>query len=277
MATTLVELLSDSSNLKLEIAGILPLRGRVQEEEAQQFTWTPIYIFDAHRANSGLRWSSTLVGCALQQLRDVSIPNNVRELCCGCFCDCRRLRRVNFGSSSSLERIGLYCFRGSGVEEASIPDGVRELCEGCFKGCKSLRRVMFGSSSSLDRIGAMCFSGSGLFDLEIPSSVGAIGGGAFGECLLPGGFICRDGCRFRALDGLVLSHDSELCYCSYGVLVSVSIPDGVRELCNRCFHSCGSLRRVMFGSLSSLERIGVSCFELSDIEEVSIPDGVREM
>ena len=30
------------------------------------------------------------------------------------------------------------------------------------------------------------------------------------------------------------------------------------------------------GSSSSLERIGVSCFEESGAEEVSIPDGVRE-
>ena len=43
--------------------------------------------------------------------------------------------------SSSLERIGVSCFEGSGVEEVSIPDGVRELCEGCFRLCESLRRV----------------------------------------------------------------------------------------------------------------------------------------
>ena len=40
----------------------------------------------------------------------------------------------------------------------------------------------------------------------------------------------------------------------------VSIPDGVRELCDDCFSGCGSLRRVNFGSSSSLERIGVECF-----------------
>ena len=39
MVTTTVELLSDSSNLKLKIAGILPRHVGVQEdEEAQQFT-----------------------------------------------------------------------------------------------------------------------------------------------------------------------------------------------------------------------------------------------
>ena len=89
--------------------------------------------------------------------------------------------------------------------------------------------------------------------------------------------MCRDGCRIRALDGLVLSHDCEICYCSYGVLSSVCIPDSVRELCDSCFESCKSLRRVNFGSSSSLERIGVSCFQWSGVEEVSIPDSVREL
>ena len=75
---------------------------------------------------------------------------------------------MNFGSSSSLERIGVSCFAFSGVDEVSIPDGVRELCEGCFKGCKKLRHVSFSSSSSLERIGALCFARSGPIDFENP-------------------------------------------------------------------------------------------------------------
>ena len=39
----------------------------------------------------------------------------------------------------------------------------------------------------------------------------------------------------------------------------MSILDRARELCDRCFKESKSLRRVTFGSLSSLERIGVSC------------------
>ena len=64
---------------------------------------------------------------------------------------------MNFGSGSSLARIGVSCFEVSGVEEVSIPDGVRELCDGCFDGCRSLRGVNFGSSSSLERIGFRAF------------------------------------------------------------------------------------------------------------------------
>ena len=34
---------------------------------------------------------------------------------------------------------------------------------------------------------------------------------------------------------------------------------------------------MSFGSSSSLERIGASCFQSSGVEEVSIPDSVREL
>ena len=126
MATTTVELLSDSSNGTLEIAGILPRHGGLQEgeEEAEQFTTTPIYIVYAHGANSGLCWSSTWMGRAFQQLREVSIPNNVRELCDRCFSGCKSLCRVTFGSSSSLERIGEDCFAWSGIEDWTVLLGV---------------------------------------------------------------------------------------------------------------------------------------------------------
>ena len=131
MATTTVELLSDSSNRKLEIAGILSHHDRVPR--GRQFTGAPMHVVYASRklASSGLCWSEMYAGCALEQLQDMSIPNHVRELCDRCFCWCNSLRRVTFGSSSALERIGVSCFWGSDIEEMSIPDGVREMGERC--------------------------------------------------------------------------------------------------------------------------------------------------
>ena len=367
MVTTTVELLSYSLNRKLGVAGILSLHGRVPRDE--QFTWIPMHIVYSLKASRGLYWSAKDVGCALRNLQYVSIPNNVLKVCHRCFCGCKSLRRVTFGSSSlerigvscfewsgveeisvpdnvrelcyrcfcgckslcrvtfgsssslerigvscfyrsgvkeisvpdnvrelcdrcfwrckslcrvtfgssSLERIGVCCFRGSGVEEISVPDSVRELCDRCFYECKSLRRVTFGSSSSLERIATSCFAACGLVEFEIPATVLAIGGGSFGESPLPEGIICRNGCGFCAFDGLVLSRGCERCFCSYGVLSSVCIPDSTIELCDCCFCGCKSLRRVTFGSSSSLERIGVSCFYRSEVEEISVPDSVREL
>ena len=50
---------------------------------------------------------------------------------------------------------------------------------------------------------------------------------------------------------------------AYSGVEEVSIPDGVRELCDDCFTWCNRLRRVTFGSSSSLERIGFRAFPRS--------------
>ena len=210
-------------------------------------------------------------------VEEFAVPDSVRELCDNCFSWCTSLHRVTFRPSSSLERIGVSCFERTGVEAFAVPDSVRELCDGCFRNCNGLRRVTFGPSSSLERVGEMCFCRCELVEFEIPVSVRGIGEGAFGECALPCGIVCRDGCCFRAIDGLVLSDDCTRCLFSYGVLSSVCIPDSVRELCKNCFKNCNGLRRVTFGPSSSLERIGVSCFERTGVEEFAVPDSVREL
>ena len=180
MATTTVEWLSSFSSPKWKIAGVLSHHDRVQE--SQQFTGTPMYIIYAHKANSELLWSSTRMGRALKALCGVSIPNNVRELCHDCFQGSASLRRVIFGSSSSLQKIGVSCFEGTAIEEVTIPDGVGQLCDGCFMGCANLRRVTFGSSSSLGWIGVSCFLGTAIEEITIPDSVRALGEWCFQGC-----------------------------------------------------------------------------------------------
>ena len=51
----------------------------------------------------------------------------------------------------------------------------------------------------------------------------------------------------------------------------------VGELCDCGVGWCSSLRCVTFGPSSSLERIGVSCFEESGVEEFAVPNSVREL
>ena len=57
---------------------------------------------------------------------------------------------------------------------------------------------------------------------------------------------------------------------------SVTIPDSVVELGDRCFLSSG-LRSVTFGRDSQLVRIGAEAFMGTNIESMSIPDSVVEL
>ena len=116
----------------------------------------------------------------MSPVEDVSIPDSVRELCDRCFKACVVLRRVTFGSSSSLGRIGVSCFERTAIQDVNIPNSVRELCDRCFFGCQSLHRLTFGSSSSLERIGDSCFRGTQLVGLAVPSSVRHLGKQLYG-------------------------------------------------------------------------------------------------
>ena len=224
MATTTIELLSDSSNGGLEIVGMLSHHDPVPG--GQQSTGAPMHIVYSHKANRELSWSATYVGRAPQQQRDVSIPNNVVELCDSCFDGCESLFRVTFSSFLSLQRIGVDCFRGSGVEDVRIPDSVRELCDGCFRECRILRRVTFGSSSSLERIGPGCFESSGVEEMSIPDSVREL----CASC-----FICCRSLRRVTFGSLSsLERIGEYCFRESGV-EEMNIPNGVRELCDHCF------------------------------------------
>ena len=60
-------------------------------------------------------------------------------------------------------------------------------------------------------------------------------------------------------------------------LVEISIPDSVCELCDGCFKGCSSLRRVTFGPLSSLERVGAMCFYGCSLVEFTMPVSVRSL
>ena len=55
---------------------------------------------------------------------------------------------------------------------------------------------------------------------------------------------------------------------------SVSIPDHVVSICDRCFHECKTLCRLTFGASSKLERIGTRAFRETSIESLCIPDSV---
>ena len=57
----------------------------------------------------------------------------------------------------------------------------------------------------------------------------------------------------------------------------VSIPDGVEEICEKCFYQCQSLSRVTFGESSSLKLIGKAAFGWSGVVEIHILDGVEEL
>ena len=79
---------------------------------------------------------------AFRGVEEFSVPDGVRELCDGCFEGCSSVRRVTFGPSSLLERIGALCYYGCGLVEFKIPVSVRAIGRGAFGECELTRGIM---------------------------------------------------------------------------------------------------------------------------------------
>ena len=62
-----------------------------------------------------------------------------------------------------------------------------------------------------------------------------------------------------------------------GRIRSLSIPDSVESLPDKCFYGCENLFRVTFGESSSLKIIGFEAFSKSGILQIDIPDRVEEI
>ena len=58
---------------------------------------------------------------------------------------------------------------------------------------------------------------------------------------------------------------------------SLSIPDSVRVLGERCFAHCPELKHVTFGAGSQLERIDEDAFKDTSIAQINAPEHLRGM
>ena len=170
-------------------------------------------------------------------VRDVVIPDSVRELCDKCFYRCAH-------------------------------PGLRDLF-------KPSPRVTFGVSSQLERMGSRCFACCYAGPVEMPPSVKSVGYGIVDNPGLDSKSLCSDECMFCARDGLLLDKSVSICYGIRACVERIVVPDSVRELRDRCFYRCDYLRYVYFGISCSLERIGAQCFTGSPIEHFVMPPSVR--
>ena len=125
-----------------------------------------------------------------------------------------------------------------------IPASVKEIGVDTFYGCSSLKSVVFAEDSKLEKIGEGSFYQSGIEKIAIPRGVEEIPRSAFEEC--------------EALEEVTLDEGSRL-----------------KAMQNNAFNGCMNLKSIRFPD--GLERIGVECFCGSSLEEVILPESVKEV
>lgn len=61
------------------------------------------------------------------EIESVTIPSSVKEICANAFCNCEKLRHVEFAPRSELEKIEFKSFRQTGIEVIIVPKSVKEI------------------------------------------------------------------------------------------------------------------------------------------------------
>lgn len=231
-------------------------------------------------------------------LREVVIPEGMKELGARCFSGCS-LESVIL--PDSLTVIGESAFSGcKSLVSVQLGAGLSDLGNGAFSGCKSLASVQFGAG--LRNLGERAFSGchslsdvalpEGLLTVKsqafsgckmlisvcIPASLTVMEDSVFIECERLASFSVAEGSEhFSARDGVLYNKDQSLlvCYPSAKSGEVFAVPDSVRQFLHSAFEG-SSLKELILPAL--LTEISDGAFySMKALERIEIPKGVKKI
>lgn len=222
---------------------------------------------------------SAFSGC--RNLLDIVMPDKVTSIGMGAFQDCRLLRFVRI--PNGVTDIGISVFEDCrNLRHITIPESVTSIGDSAFNGCDNLKNIRI--PESVTSIGDSAFSGCyGLTDINLPDGVIYIEDNAFHECGLtefriPAGvtdisriglFDCgsltsvhvdENNPNYSSVDGVLFDKNQTtlICYPSGNPRTSYTIPDGVTNIGDHAFSSCGNLTGIHIPS--SVKSIGPYAF-----------------
>ena len=199
-------------------------------------------------------------------LKSVSIPDSVLYIESGAFAGCRSLTDVTLPKRTKM--IGSSAFHSCvALKSITIPDSVKKIEGEVFKHCTSLANVSI--SDSVRVIGRDAFFNCGsLTSITIPKGVTEINSDAFSKCVrLQNITVAKDNPNYSSEDGVLFDKlKSKLILCPLGKsgfykipegvqtvgrgafvnygLMSITIPQSVKEIGGKSFSKCEKLREV---------------------------------
>lgn len=160
-------------------------------------------------------------GC--QNLKEVILPDSIKEIGVYAFCDCKTLERVDLSSCRELVKISDATFTNcERLKDVLLPDSIKEIERNAFWHCSALR------------------------DIELPDSVEFIGETAFGQCNLKSLSLPRNLKEFSGIAFYPHIKKLDMSKCEKLRVISelrcsnktIVIPMGVEEIDENVFVGC---------------------------------------
>ncbi len=231
--------------------------------------------------------SSAFANCT--ELSAIDLPAGITEICASAFFNCSSLSSVTL--SDDLRSIGdsafSYC---TSLRNITIPESVTRICDSAFHGCVLLQSINI--PSGVTEIGSRAFYGcENLESLTLSESVTSIGEYAFNDCdwlsYNEYGNALYLGNEENPYLWLILAKSTDIASCNIHkdtkfiysrafenckALLTLTIPDGVGQICEYAFSGSALTSITLPGSVKS---IGKYAFEYcADLASVSISEGV---
>ncbi len=187
---------------------------------------------------------------AMKRMRELKVPEGVKEIRKDAFKNCRQLKRVTL--PQSLTSISSFAFAGcKELEQIKLPENLTQLGEAVFMDCRALQNMRI--PDGVTEIKRDAFRDCGTSEK---------GHGALKEMILPAHLKSVKKHAFpSAIRRLVLNGEDPTIerYAFTGKITELVVGEGIKTIPGYTFNECGVIHSVTF--LSKETKIGSSAFD----------------
>ncbi|MBF7096257.1 leucine-rich repeat domain-containing protein [Alkalibacter mobilis] len=232
------------------------------------------------------------------ELKEVELPEFLKEIGDWAFAGCTKLRKVTF--KGHIGKIGANAFYGcEALEEIHLPSTIKIIEKAAFSRCISLKKVTL--PDQLERLGWYVFSGcTQLEEVVMNQGIKHLGGGAFKGCMgmkevdIPKSLTdigphAFEGCNdlerikvsahntsFSDLNGILFDKNKKVLKTfPPGISGGYTVPDGVEAIKDESFWGCEKLTGLKLGN--DVKKMGHHALNGCKLVEIDLPCSLTQV
>jgi len=232
------------------VRGVATVAELISEEEENMTIPSQIEVYPVEIIGEYLFQGRT-------SLKQVIIPEGIKEIRWNAFENCEALEQVQF--PASLQKICECAFWNTGLTSVCLPEHIRTIEDYAFYSCEKLTELELSFTSNLDMI----------FDMAVVDTVSLLEGVTVID---EDAFSCAEALTQINLPS-TLAMIKSYAFWECTALESIVLPDSVASIGANAFENCYALREVKMpeGLLLLSEYAFYSCWAL---EELVLPAGI---